>query len=108
VPPPPAVTPPPPAPPAEPATPLLSHAVVDRVASDHSRELSKCDGGEELHGEITVKFAVDASGKVTKAQVATGIKKPKVVACILRLVQGWRFPKQGPVGAQGTYTLSFQ
>jgi len=98
----------PPAPPVEPATPQLAHAVVDRVASDHSRDLSKCDGGEELHGEITVKFTVDASGKVTKAQVATGIKKPKVSACILRLVYGWHFPKQGPTGAQGTYTLSFQ
>jgi serine/threonine protein kinase len=98
----------PPAAPAEPAIPQLSHAVVDRVASDHSRDLSKCDGGEELHGEITVKFAVDASGKVTKAQVATGLKKPKVSGCILRLVQGWHFPKQGPGGAQGTYTISFQ
>jgi len=108
---PPATTPPvvtSPAPPAEPAIPQLAHAVVDRVASDHSRDLSKCDAGEELHGEITVKFAVDASGKVTKAQVATGIKKPKVSGCILRQVQGWRFPKQGPSGAQGTYTLSFQ
>ena len=78
------------------------------MASDHSRELSKCDGGEELHGEITVNFAVDASGKVTKPQVATAIKKPKVIACILRVISGWRFPKQGALGAQGTYTLSFQ
>ena len=110
--PPPVVTPPPvatpPAAPADAALPQLSHAVVDHVASDHTRELSKGDGGEELHGEITVKFAVDAAGKVTKAQVATGIKKPKVSGCILRLVQGWHFPKQGPTGALGTYTLSFQ
>ena len=55
-----------------------------------------------------MKFAVDPGGKVTKAQVATGIKKPKVAASILRLLQGWRFPKQGPSGALGTYTLSFQ
>jgi len=55
-----------------------------------------------------VKFSVDTSGKVTKAQVATGIKKPLIIACILRSVQGWHFPKQGPTGAQGTYTLSFQ
>jgi serine/threonine protein kinase len=98
----------PPAPPADAGPPQLAHSVVDRVASNHTRELSKCDGGEELHGEITVKFAVDPGGKVTKAQVATGIKKPKVAACILRLLQGWRFPKQGPSGALGTYTLSFQ
>jgi TonB family protein len=82
--------------------------VVDRVASDHSRELSKCDGGEELHGEITVKFTIDPGGKVTKAQVATALKKPKVSSCILREVQKWQFPKAGPAGAQGTYTVSFQ
>ena len=87
---------------------MLSHAVVDRIASDHSRDLSKCDGGDEIHGEITVKFAVDAAGKVTKAQVATALKKPKVAACILRALQKWEFPRQGPIGAQGTYTLSFQ
>jgi hypothetical protein len=97
-----------PAPTVEAAPPQLGHALVDRVASDHTRELSKCDGGEELHGEITVKFAIDAAGKVTKAQVQTAIKKPKVVACILRQVQGWQFPKQGVLGALGTYTLSFQ
>ena len=83
--------------------------MVNRIAADHSRELSKCDGGDELHGEITIKFMVDANGKVTKPQLATGIKgKPKVSSCILQSVQGWRFPKQGATGAQGTYTLSFQ
>lgn len=95
--------------PVDAAPPQLSRALVDRVAADHSRELSKCDGGDELHGEITVKFMVDANGKVTKTQLGTGIKnKPKVSACILKSVQGWRFAKQGPTGAQGTYTVSFQ
>jgi TonB family protein len=93
---------------ADPGVPQLSHAVVDRIASDHARELSKCDGGEELHGEITVKFTVDVNGKVTKAQVATGIRKPQVAGCILRLLQKWQFPRQGPSGALGTYTLVFQ
>jgi TonB family protein len=88
--------------------PQLGHALVERVASDHGRELSKCDGNEELHGDITVKFMIDANGKVSKAQVATSMKKPKVTACILRVLQKWQFPKQGPGGAQGTYTLSFQ
>jgi len=92
----------------DPGVPQLSHAVVDRIASDHARELSRCDGGEELHGEITVKFTVDVSGKVTKAQVATGIRKPQVAGCILRLIQKWQFPRQGPTGALGTYTLVFQ
>ncbi|HEU4731202.1 MAG TPA: protein kinase [Kofleriaceae bacterium] len=97
-----------PAPVAEQGAPQLSHAVVDRVAAEHARELSRCDGGEELHGEVTVKFAIDATGKVAQAQVATTIKKPQVATCILRLLQKWQFPRQGAAGALGTYTLLFQ
>ena len=85
----------------------LTQIAVEHVASAHLRELSKCDS-EDMHGEITVKFSVDASGKVTKAQLASAVKKHKLAACILRAVQKWQFPKQGPTGAQGTYTLSFQ
>lgn len=81
--------------------------MVDRVAAAHRRELSKCDGGEELHGEITVRFALDAGGKVVNAQVATQLGKPRVAACLLHVVQGWHFDGQA-AGTQGTYTLSFQ
>jgi TonB family protein len=86
----------------------LDHALIDRVAAEHSRELSRCDGGDELRGEVTVRFSVDAAGKVSKAQLATTLRKPGVAACILRAVQGWQFPAPGEAGAQGTYTLSFQ
>jgi TonB family protein len=86
----------------------MSHALVERVAAGHSRELSRCDGGEELRGEVTVRFWVDVAGKVTKAQLATTLRKPGVAACILRAVQTWQFPPQGDAGALGTYTLSFQ
>ena len=85
----------------------IAHVVVEHVASGHLKELSKCDS-EDLHGEITVKFSVESSGKVSKAQLASAIKKYKLAACILRSVQKWQFPKQGPGGAQGTYTISFQ
>jgi TonB family protein len=88
--------------------PQLGHSLVERVASDHSRDLSKCDDKEDLHGDVTVKFMIDANGKVSKAQVATSMKKPKFVACLLRVLQKFQFPKQGPGGAQATYTLSFQ
>ena len=95
------------------APPVLTHSVIDRVASDHTRELSKCDGGEPMQGDVTVRFAVDASGKVVKAQVATAGGQPKVAACILRSVQKWQFPPQSATGAsttaaEGTYTLSFR
>jgi serine/threonine protein kinase len=119
VPPPPAPAPPPAAgsaaaaipaapPPAEISLPQLGASLVERVASDHSKELSKCDDGENLHGDVSVKFMIDSSGKVSKAQVATSLKKPKFIACILRALYKFQFPKQGLGGAQGTYTLSFQ
>src|SRR5262249_12000818 len=56
---------------ADASLPQLTHAAIDRAASDHTRELSKCGDGEEVHGGITVRFTVDAAGKVIKAQVAT-------------------------------------
>jgi TonB family protein len=97
-----------PAQPAEIGLPQLGHSLVERVASDHSKDLSKCDDNQDLHGDVTVKFMIDATGKVSKAQVATSLKKPKFIACLLRVLQKFQFPKQGPGGAQGTYTLSFQ
>ena len=104
----PAVAAPVPPPVAEIGLPQLGHSLVERVASDHSRELAKCDDKEDLHGDVTVKFMIDANGKVSKAQVATSMKKPKFVGCLLRVLQKFQFPKQGPGGAQATYTLSFQ
>jgi TonB family protein len=97
-----------PPPVAEIGLPQLGHSLVERVASDHSRELAKCDDKEDLHGDVTVKFMIDANGNVSKAQVATSMKKPKFIGCLLRVLQKFQFPKQGPGGAQATYTLSFQ
>jgi TonB family protein len=86
----------------------LSRAAIERVAADHTRALSRCNGGERLRGEIAVHFLVDARGKIDKPQLAMPLRRPKVAACILRLVQKWQFPPQPAGGAQGTYTLSFQ
>ena len=97
-----------PTPVADPTPPLLSHALVERIAGQHARELSRCDGGEPLRGEITVRFSVDPTGKVRQAQLATTLGKPRVAGCILRSVQNWQFPRPGEAGALGTYTLSFQ
>lgn len=102
-----------PASPAVPAAPAAAgpghvhHAVIEHVAAAHLGELSKCDN-ENWRGDVTVKFIVDADGKVTKSQLASAVKKHKLAACILRSVQKWQFPRQGPAGAQGRYTVSFQ
>ena len=91
---------------ATPAAPL-SRAVVDRAAAEHARELAQCDGGQDLHGEVTVRFTLDADGNVAKAQLTYELGKPRVANCILRQVETWHFAGQA-AGAQGAYTVSFQ
>src|SRR5206468_4198840 len=86
----------------------LSPAAVDSVASTHRKDLSKCEGMDELKGEVSVRFEIDASGRVVKSQVSSTLGKPKVAGCILRTVQSWTFPKPGTGGATGVYAASFQ
>jgi hypothetical protein len=92
---------------ATPALPQLSQGVINRVAWDHSRELSKCDDKEAGKGDVTVKFIVNADGKVTKPQITTQRSNPKLAGCILRSLQKWKFPRQPASGAQGSYTITF-
>ena len=87
---------------------VLSNATVSGVASDHSRELGKCEGGAELHGDVAVSFQIDGTGKVVKSQLSSSIKNPKVSACILKSVQGWKFPKPPSGAAKGVYSISYQ
>ena len=42
--------------------PTLSNSTVSAVASDHSRQLSQCEGTAELHGDVAVSFQIDATG----------------------------------------------
>jgi TonB family protein len=87
----------------------LSQATVQMVASDHSRQLSKCDGGAgELHGEIAVTFQIDGSGRVVKSQLSTSVKNPKLAGCILKAVQSWQFPKPPTGAARGVYSIDYQ
>ena len=92
-----------------PALAKLSQGSIANVASQHSRELSKCEGTADLHGEIIVRFEVNAAGRVVKSQVSTTLKNPKVTGCILMALRTWQFPKPSTGGgAEGTYTMSYQ
>ena len=86
----------------------LSNATVSAVASDHARQLAKCEGTADLHGEIAISFQIDATGKVVKSQMSSSIKDPKVAGCILKTVQSWPFPKPPSGAAKGLYTLAYQ
>jgi len=93
--------------PAAPAIPQLAQGIINRVAWDHSKELSKCDDRESGKGEVSVKFQVTPDGRVTKPQITTQQSNPKLAACILRSLQKWKFPHQAASGAQGVYTIIF-
>jgi hypothetical protein len=100
--------PPPPAPVViEPVIAQLSDATVQAVARDHGADLAKCQT-DGLHGEITVRFEIDAAGRVAKKQLSSTMGHPKVAGCILGMLGHWQFPKPPTGSAAGTYTLSFQ
>ena len=86
----------------------LSGASVEGVASQHRAALSKCEGTAELHGDITVRFEINAAGRVVKSQVNSTVKNPKVSGCILGVIKGWQFPKPPANGAEGTYSMNYQ
>ena len=105
----PAPTPPPAAPAVvEPQMMVLSTATVSMVANAHAAQLSKCEGGNSLHGDIAVTFEINAAGRVTKSQVSSTIKNIKVVSCILTAVRSWPFPKPPSGAAKGVYTITYQ
>jgi serine/threonine-protein kinase len=106
----PAITAPAPAPKEIEAQQLatLSNATVSAIASDHSRQLSSCEGGASLKGDVAVTFQIDGNGKVIKSQLSSTIKNPKVAGCILKAVQSWKFPRPPSGAAKGVYTISYQ
>jgi eukaryotic-like serine/threonine-protein kinase len=100
----------PPEPPkvVEPQIATISPSTVSSIAANHSRQLAACEGGEDLKGDVTVSFQVDANGKVVKSQLSSTIKNAKVSGCILRAVQSWTFPKPPTGAAKGVYSISYQ
>ena len=85
-------------------------SIVQRVAAPHEAALSKkCEGKEQLKGEVNVRMQVDPDGKVIHTQVSSTIGKPKVAACIVTQVRTWTFPKRPGEGvATATYSIDFQ
>lgn len=86
----------------------LSNATVSGAAADHARQLSACESGAALHGDVAVTFQIDGNGKVVKSQLSSTIKNPKVAGCILKSVQSWKFPRPMAGAAKGVYSISYQ
>lgn len=86
----------------------LAPGVVEGLASKNRKALLACEGTETLKGELTVRFQIDADGRVIKTALHTTLGKPTVAGCILGALKSWRFPKQPTGSASGVYTISFQ
>jgi len=93
---------------AEPVIPQLSNATVSAVASDHAKQLSKCENGTELHGDISIAFQIDNTGKVKSSQMSSTIKNTKIAACILSALRSWQFPRPPTGAAKGVYSINYQ
>ena len=93
---------------ADPVIATLSNATVSATAADHASQLAACEARASVHGDVAVSFQIDATGKVTRSQLTSTIKNPKVAGCILRAVQSWKFAKPPSGAAKGVYSISYQ
>ncbi len=82
----------------------LSAAAVDAVAAAHADQLAACTP-HGAHGELAIRFDVDAAGKVVHAEPTATAGDDALAACVARAVQTWQFPATG--AAQGVYSRSY-
>jgi hypothetical protein len=74
---------------------------VRRVVLSHGGAIRACFEAEAqrnpmLRGGVTLTWTIEPSGSVKGASIsASTLNDPRLEACILRQVQGWRFPESG-------------
>ena len=93
--------------PAFPGTAMIADDVIAHQANEHAKELASCEGGYELHGEVTIGFLVDEKGAVKKTTVASTVGNIVVSDCVLAEVRSWKFP-EGNAPASGAYTITYR
>jgi predicted Zn finger-like uncharacterized protein len=77
----------------------LTQAAVFEVISANSRAMSLCLAesvrkGEKLTGKMEIELTIEATGRVTEANISSSALRSTVMAaCVLRRVKGWRFPR---------------
>ncbi len=94
--------------PAEPQISLLSSGLIAQIAADHAKQLARCEGADDLHGDVNVTFEINAAGRVTRSGVSSTVKGSKVGGCIQAALSTWTFPKPAYGIGRGTYSVSFQ
>jgi hypothetical protein len=77
----------------------LDREIILRVVRAHAGQVRYCyeqalTVSPGLHGKITMRFVVDASGVVSQAAAASDeLTNPSVATCLASRVKGWRFPE---------------
>jgi serine/threonine protein kinase len=79
--------------------PAFDTATVSAVVGQNRPQVMKCfaDGKKtnpKMKGSLQVHLAVDTSGKVKQVQVQSTLGAPLVAACVVKLVNSWKFPSR--------------
>jgi hypothetical protein len=80
-------------------TGALDRDQVRKVVREHISEVRSCyDAGltpsPNLQNRVAIEFVIEPSGEVGSAEVhESTLKDDRVSACIVEVIQGWRFPK---------------
>ena len=69
----------------------LADATIHAVGAGHLREALACEAGRSPHGELAIRFAVDAAGKVTRVDLMAGTSDPAYAACMVHDLASWQF-----------------
>ncbi|MCA9665411.1 MAG: AgmX/PglI C-terminal domain-containing protein [Myxococcales bacterium] len=90
---------------ARPAREAIERAVrrgSGRIRHCFERELLV--SGDSIQGRLLVRWRIDASGRAQSLSVVRdSVRRPRIRACILRVVRGLRFPACGGAGCRVTF-----
>ncbi len=94
---------------------VLDPKIVKRNLLATSGVVRRCwfgtSGRRSPGGKLRLDFTVDSAGKVAKASLNTGSRKPNTIeSCILATARGWMFPpsKPRPTKIQVEYTFELR
>jgi len=88
----------------------LDKDIIRRIVRAHINEVRSCYNSElakdpNLKGRVSIKFTIAASGKVSKAKVASStLSNTTLESCIATAIKRWYFPK--PKGG-GVVTVTY-
>jgi hypothetical protein len=86
----------------------ISDETISAIAADHGEQLTACSHPNELSGEVSIAFEIDAKGAVAKTVMSSTVHNMATSDCVLGAVRGWKFPEPASGTASGVYTLTYR